>query len=128
MENTRWRFGVVANIVEYHIGEDGKEYRGTKPFTAGTKVYLGGKYWSGERNLIGVIGRNRFGRIALEWIDVSLLENIRTQRIYKPRILDIIDYEERIEGWEWWGKTASDRKETKDFVENWKSKFNQQNS
>ena len=41
MDNPEWRFGVVANITEYHIGEDRKQYRGTKPFTVGTKVYLG---------------------------------------------------------------------------------------
>jgi len=31
MENHIWRFGVVANITEYHIGDDSKQYRGTKP-------------------------------------------------------------------------------------------------
>lgn len=111
-----WRFGVVANITEYHIADDGKAYRGTKPFTPGTKVYLGGKGWDDKKEFIGVIGRNRFGRIALEWIPVNCIENVRTGRIYNPRILSIIDYEENLEGWEWWGKTSSDRKETKEFV------------
>ena len=120
MNNPEWRFGVVANITEYHIGEDGKKYRGTKPFTAGTKVYLGGKNWSDKQDRIGAIGRNRFGRIVLEWIEVGCLENIRTQRIYKPRVLDIISYEECVEGEEWWKQTALDRKETEDFVKNWK--------
>ena len=120
MENHIWRFGVVANITEYHIGDDGKQYRGTKPFTPGTKVYLGGKNWSEKSNDIRGIGRNRFGRIALEWISVDCLENIRTQRIYKPRVLEIIDFEERVEGWEWWKQTVSDRKETEEFVKNWK--------
>ena len=119
MEKPSWRFGVVANITEYHIGEDGKEYRGTKPFTAGTKVYLGGKDWDNTRDSIGVIGRNRFGRIALEWLPVNCLENVRIQRIYKPRVLDIINTQEVLEGWKWWGQTASDRKETKVFVESW---------
>ena len=123
MDNTEWRFGVVANIKEYHIGEDGKQYRGTKPFTVGTKVYLGGKNWNDKRDSIGVIGRNRFGRIALEWISIDCLENVRTQRIYNPRILEIISYEECVEGWEWWKRTASDRKETEQFVKNWKSNF-----
>lgn len=126
MENSNWRFGVVANITEYHIGVDGKEYRGTKAFTPGTKVYLFGKDWNDLCNSIGVIGRNRFGRIVWEWIPVNCLENVRTQRIYKPRILAIIDYQEAMEGWEWWGNTPSDRKETKRFVENWKNGFNQE--
>ncbi len=123
MDNPEWRFGVVANIKEYHIGEDGKQYRGTKPFTVGTKVYLGGKNWNYKRDSIGVIGQNRFGRIVLEWISIDCLENVRTQRIYKPHVLEIISYEECIEGWEWWKKTASDRKETEQFVKNWKSNF-----
>lgn len=125
MENPNWRFGVAANIAEYHIGEDGKEYRGTKPFTAGTKVYLCGKHWDNTRDSIFVIGRNRFGRTVLEWIPVDCLENVRTKRIFSPLVLNIIDYEERCEGVEWWGRTSSDRRETKSFVENWKNKFNQ---
>ena len=120
MENVIWRFGVVANITEYHIGDDGKKYKGTKPFTSGTKVYLGGKNWDSTRQNIGVIGRNRFGRIALEWIPIDCLTSIRTQRIYKPRVLEIIDQEERMEGWDWWKRTTSDRKETEEFVKNWK--------
>lgn len=117
MDNHEWRFGAVANITEYHIGKDGKQYRGTKPFTPGTKVYLGGKDLDNTCSSIGVIGKNRFGRIALEWIPINCLENIRTQRIYNPRILDIIDYQEVLEGWKWWGQTASDRKQAKEFVE-----------
>jgi len=124
MEGTIWRFGVVANIKEYHIGKDGKEYRGTKPFIPGTKVYIGGKGMDSISDTIGVIGRNRFGRIALEWIPVNCLENIRTQRIYKPYILDMIRFQEFQEGWKWWGRTASDRKETQQFVERLRNSFN----
>lgn len=123
MENKDWRFGVVANITEYHIGEDGNVYRGTKPFTPGTKVYLGGKDWDGESDSIGVIGRNRFGRIVVEWIPVNCLESIRAQRIFKPSILKIISYEEIAEGWEWWGRTSSDRRATKEFAEDLKKRL-----
>ena len=121
MENPSWRFGVVANITEYHIDDDGKQYSGTKPFSQGTKVYLGGKNWYQARKDIGVIGRNRFGRIALEWIPVDCLTNIRTQQIYKPRVLEIINQEERIEGWEWWKQTTADHKETEEFVKTWET-------
>ena len=125
MENIKWRFGVVANITEYHIGDDGNEYRGTKAFTSGTKVYLAGKYWNNERECISVIGRNRFGRIVLESVSTNCLENIRVQRIYKPHVLEIIDYLEVMEGWIWWARTSADRKETKKFVEDWKNRNNQ---
>lgn len=119
MENQSWRFGVVANITEFHTDKDGTVYRGTKPFTAGTKVYLAGKDWDATREDISVIGRNRFGRIVLEHIPVDCLENIRAQRIYKPVVLEIIAYLEDMEGWVWWTRTSADRKETKKFVENW---------
>ena len=123
MENTYWRFGVAANIAEYHTGEDGKKYRGTKPFSPGTKVYLGGKVWDSEQNCIGVVGRNRFGRVALEFIPLECLENVRTQRIFKPCVLRIIDREEAYEGWEWWGRTSQDRKDARDFVKDWNNRL-----
>jgi len=119
MEIKSWRFGVVANITEYHTGEDGVVYYGTKPFTAGTKVYLAGKDWDTTNTTISVIGRNRFGRIVFEHIPVECLENIRTQQIYKPVVLKIISYLEEADGWVWWGRTAADREETKKFVEDW---------
>lgn len=119
MENNTWRFGVVANIAEYHIGTDKKEYKGTKPFTAGTKVYIDGKNWNKNNDTIGVIGLNRFGRIVYEWIPVDCLVNIRTQRIYKPSVLNILYFIEKYEGLICWGRTSADRKETKDFVNNW---------
>ena len=122
MENQSWRFGVVANITEFHTDKDGNVYRGAKPFTAGTKVYLAGKWWDSTREEISVIGRNRFGRIVLEHIPVECLVNIRTQRIYKPVVLEIINYLEVMDGWVWWARTSNDRKETKKFVDEWKTR------
>ena len=43
MQNPIWRFGVVANITEYHIIENEKQNQVTKRFKVGTKVYLGVK-------------------------------------------------------------------------------------
>ena len=123
MENSDWRFGVVANIKEYHIGDDGNIYRGTKAFTPGTKLYLAGKNWDNTRNTIGVIGRNRFGRVTLAFISVNCLENVRTQRIFRPLILEIIHYLEFCEGWPWWERTAADRKDAVRFVRDWHTRF-----
>ncbi len=122
MEDRNWRFGVAANIAEVHIGENGEIYCGTKPFTAGTKVYLAGKNWDADCEDICVIGRNRFGRTVLENISVECLKNIRTQRIFRPQVLEIIDYLEVFDGWIWWKRTSEDRKETKLFVEEWKNR------
>ncbi len=116
MEETKWRFGVVGNIVSEHTDDNGNIYYGTKAFTPGTKVYINGKYGDYDRTDISVIGRNRFGRIVLETVPINLIENIRTQRIYKPHVLEIIDYLRVMEGWEWWERTAADRKNAEHFV------------
>ena len=114
-----WRFGVVGNIKESHLDENGELRYGTKAFTPGTKVFLGGKDWDSSREVIGVVGQNRFGRMITEAVPVELIENVRTQIIRHPRVLDIIDYEESMEGWIWWQRTAADKKETQQFVKDW---------
>ena len=120
MDNSIWRFGVVANIAQYHIGDDGNEYYGTKAFTPATKVYLYGKFWDASDDYISVIGRNRFGRLVFEGVPVNCLVDVRAQRIFKPTVLEKIDYLEKFEGIVWWGRTADDRRETKKFVADWK--------
>ena len=122
MEQIEWRFGVVGNIVSEHTDENGNVYYGTKAFTPGTKVYINGKFWDYQRTEIGVIGKNRFGRVVLETVPINLIENIRTQRIYSPHVLEIIDYLRVMEGWEWWERTAADRKDAEFFVKNLNNK------
>ena len=118
MENDtkEWRFCVVGNIIYSHTDNDGVLRYGTKAFTGGTKVYLNGKtYMQGVKN-IEVIGRNRFGRTITEFIPLDYIENIRTQRVYKPVVLEIMAYLEAIEGDKWFGRTAANRKEAELFV------------
>ena len=122
MEQIEWRFGVVGNIVSEHTDENGNVYYGTKAFTPGTKVYINGKFWDYQRTEIGVIGKNRFGRVVLETVPINLIENIRTQRIYSPHVLEIIDYLRVVEGWEWWERTTADRKDAECFVKNLNNK------
>jgi len=123
-EKLDWIFGVVGNIVKTHSGEDGVVYYGTKAFTGGTKVYLNGKYWDSRCENIAVIGRNRFGRTVFERVPIELIENVRVQRIYKPHVLEIIDYLRWMEGLEWWERTAADRKDTERFVKEWNERNN----
>ena len=122
MEQIKWRFGVVGNIVSEHTDENGNVYYGTKAFTPGTKVYINGKFWDYQRTEISVIGKNRFGRVVLETVPINLIENIRTQRIYTPHVLEIIDYLRVVEGWEWWERTTADRKDAEFFVKNLNNK------
>ena len=123
-EKLDWIFGVVGNIVKTHSGEDGVVYYGTKAFTGGTKVYLNGKYWDSRCENIAVIGRNRFGRTVFERVPIELIENVRVQRIYKPHVLEIIDYLRWMEGLEWWERTAADRRDTERFVKEWNERNN----
>ena len=122
MGEAKWRFGVVGNIVSEHTDDNGNVYYGTKAFTPGTKVYINGKFWDYQRTDISVIGRNRFGRVVLETVPINLIENIRTQRIYTPQVLEIIDYLRVIDGWEWWERTTADRKDAEFFVKNLNNK------
>ena len=120
-EERNWRFCVVGNIVKTHLDEDGVIRYGTKAFTGGTKVYIPEKYleecWEDIDTLL-VIGLNRFGRYALEYaVPLEFIENIRFQILFKPTVLNIIDYEEIIEGAHCWGRTAADKKDAKAFAE-----------
>ena len=118
MEETgKWRFCVVRNIVKSHLDEEGAERYGTKAFTGGTKVYIGRKYMTADQKEFGVIGLNRFGKYVTERVPIHLIENIRWQAAFKPTVIEIMDYLERADGWSWWGRTASDKREVKALAE-----------
>ena len=110
-----WRFCAVGNIVKEH--SDGENvFYGTKAFTGGTKVYINDRSGRLSGGDITVIGLNRFKRYVLERVPVELVENIRFQRVYKPTVLEIIDYLENMEGDCWRGRTADDRRALEEFV------------
>ena len=118
MEETRkWRFCVVRNIVKSHLDEESIERYGTKAFTGGTKVYIGGKYMTADQKEFGVIGLNRFGKYVTERVPIHLIENIRWQAVFKPTVIEIMDSLERADGWPWWGRTASEKRELKALAE-----------
>jgi len=50
------------------------------------------------------------------------VENVRTQRIYNPKVITIMEHLEAMDGWEWWKRTAADRKDTEQFVSEWVKK------
>lgn len=120
MENKEWRFCAVGNIKAQHVGEDGRILYGTKKFSGGTKVYIDDRTWGLNEGKISLIGLNRFGRYEIDSVDISLIENVRLQRIFKPTVLKIMSYEEWMESWEWRSRTAQDKREINAFVEMWK--------
>lgn len=111
-----WRFCVAGNIVRTHTDESGVLRYGTKAFTGGTKVYINGKNIQ-DPDKVEVIGLNRFGRFVLDFIPVEYVENFRQQRVYKPKVLEIISALEALEGDIWWENSAKDREESLRFAE-----------
>ena len=119
-QNKNWRFCVSGNIVRTHTGPDGITYYGTKAFSGGTKVYIDGRNWANyPRTEIVVIGRNRFKKFAIESVEPRLIENVRFQTVHNPVVLSILEHEEVFDGWYWWGRTAQDKREAKEFVHRW---------
>ena len=118
-EKLKWIFGAAGNIIKTHTDEAGIVYYGSKAFKGGTKVYLDGKYWEQDWNEISVIGQNRFGRWVYERVPTELIENVREQRIYNPKVLDIISHIRWLDGVDWWEQTVSDKKDVKRFVKKW---------
>ena len=111
-----WRFGVVGNIKESHLDENGITRYGTKAFKPKTKVYLHAKNWDEDRTDIGVIGLNRFGRWVFDGVDINLIENVRAQIVRNPKVLEIMFSLESCEGCEFWERTAEDKRESRAFV------------
>ena len=113
-EKKRWKYCVVGNIVKERIDENGVLRHGTAAFRGGTRVYLEGKYHHG--NKINVLGLNRFGRYACEYISINQIENVRFTRTYKPQIIELMyEYEE----FRWRGNSDEDGLDAKQFAAYW---------
>lgn len=123
MENNReWKYCVVGNIVQTRIDENGVLRYGTSAFSGGTKVYICGKYWDERVKTITVIGLDRFKKFTVSDISPNTIENVRCQRVYKPKVLELMD---NFEFWDyWWGNTKKEKKSAELFVEKWNNLFN----
>lgn len=123
LENSKWIFGAVGNIVKSHSDKLGTIYYGSKAFKGGSKVYLYGRYWEQDWDEISVIGQNRFGRWVYESVPTELIENVREQRIYNPKVLNIISHIRWLDGVDWWEQTVSDKKDVKRFIKEWNDRI-----
>lgn len=123
MENNReWRYCVVGNIVKTRIDKNGVLRYGTSAFTGGTKVYICGKYWDERVKAITVIGLDRFKKFTVSDIPPNAIINVRCQRVFKPKVLELMD---NFEFWDWWwGNTTEEKKSAELFVEKWNNLFN----
>ena len=116
----KWQYCAVGNIVKAYVDENGVPRYGTKAFSGRTKVFLCGKYWNELSGTITVIGRNRFGRNAVEDIPVESIENVRLKKVYCPTILRIMNNWEFSNGW--WGNTKEDRENAEIFIQRFVSR------
>lgn len=119
-EKKPWKYCVVGNIVKERIDSNGILRHGTASFRGGTKVYLEGKfndYWDGTPfGRIRVLGLNRFGRYAFEYLTPECIENVRFTRTYKPKVIELMyEYEEFC----WWGSSDEDGLNAKHFATIW---------
>ena len=113
-EQKTWKYCVVGNIVKERIDDNGILRHGTVAFRPGTRIYLEGKYHYG--NKIRVLGLNRFGRYACEYIPLDQIENVRFTKTYKPKVIELMyEYEEFC----WWNNSDEDGLDAKQFATNW---------
>lgn len=115
--NNNWKFCVVGNIVKQHLDESGNVLYGTQAFSGNTKVYINDFTFDLHPGMITVLGLNRFGRYSIERVYIGLIENIRLQKVFKPKVLEIMDHYSLMEGMSWRGRTAEDRRTLEKFVE-----------
>ena len=119
MEEKVWRFCVVGNIVKQHQDADGNVCYGTKAFTGGTKVYIADDTLDWSRGTVKVIGLNRFRKYELIRMPISQIENVRLQRVFKPKVLEIMDGTGCWDGWFWRERTAEDRRTLEALIKSW---------
>ena len=117
MDRQRFKYCVIGNIVRTHVDVNGTLRHGTAAYTGGTKVFLCGKYWRLADREINVIGHTRGKKYQVHAVPVSLIENVRCGRTFRPWVLNIMDNWEYCS--EWWHDSEKDRKATEDFVSVW---------
>ena len=117
MAEIKWRYCAVGNIVRSHVDDNGILRYGTSAYSGGTKVWLCGKYWDRTYPKIGVLGLCRGKRYYFSAVPVSLIENVRCQKLYKPSVLELMNDFEYTD--DWWYDTPEDKAEIERFLAEW---------
>ena len=83
----------VGNIIgEHYWGKEKIIRRGTKQFSAGTKVYCAFVYGGMGNERVIVLGRPRKSfRLVEVSFNTFYIKNLRVQKVYTPRIIDFIN-------------------------------------
>jgi hypothetical protein len=108
-----WRWALVGNIVDQHsYGEEHETRRGTKQFAPGAKVYLAPGQWGDGYEKVFVIGKPRHQRGLIKIImPQRYIENFRLQKVFDPKVLELMREDRKGYGYCWWGNTDADRDE-----------------
>lgn len=114
---TNWTYCVVGNIKKTHYEADGTLRYGTAGFAGGTKVYLSGRLWDRTLDHIDALGLSRSNKWEVIWTDISQIENVRCQKVFRPTVLSFMDFHEFRAGW--WGKSKKEKADAEDFVQWW---------
>ena len=116
-EQQKWKYCVAGNILKTRVDENFNYRNGTAAFRGGAKVYLNGRFHTFDQDTIDVIGLTRGHRFQVIRISPLVIENVRLQRVYKPKVLEIMN------NWEfydcWWHDTDEDRADAERFVAEW---------
>ena len=119
MELREWKYCVIGNIRKENTDESGRVRRGCKYYPAGRKIYLSVRYQKDERT-ITVMGLNRYrSHYILECIQTDMIENIRCSRVFKPKVVMLMNCRDSSDLW--WGDTDEDYYDTKEYAEMLKS-------
>ena len=114
-----WTYCVVGNIKESYIDKDGIVRYGTSAFVGGAKVYLAGRIWDRSRSDICAIGMTRGKKIQVIDTDITRIENLRCQKVFRKGILELMnDFEFRSC---WWGRSKREKEDAEEFIVWWNS-------
>lgn len=104
---------VVANVKREHpYGPGGEETNiGTRQFRGGTKVYIAGCYAGTCHGVIAIGLHRKTRRFITCVVNVKHLENFRTKLVYHPKVLELIEQDDRC------------RIKTKEEAEKWVATF-----
>ena len=114
-----WTYCVVGNIKESHVDENGVLRYGTAAFVGGAKVYLAGRLWPRSRDTIRALGMTRGKKLQVIDTDISLIENLRCQKVFRAGVLELMDNFEFRSCW--WGKSKREKEDAEEFVAWWNS-------
>ena len=115
-----WTYCVVGNIKESHVDENGVLRYGTAAFASGAKVYLCGRLWDRSRDEISTLGITRGKKLQVVQTDISLIENVRCQKVFRTGVLEMMDNFEFRSCW--WGKSKHEKADAEEFVAWWNNR------